>query len=72
MDVEAELKQLRRDVAAATEVSMVHASFSQPVSAVVAATTANDKPNFTYSAPTDEFARGCSGRARCTVVAAQR
>ncbi|KAK3244645.1 hypothetical protein CYMTET_45751, partial [Cymbomonas tetramitiformis] len=48
----------RPDPHTATEVSMVHASFTQPVSAVVAATTGNDAPSFFYSAPTDEFPGG--------------
>eukprot|EP00854_Cymbomonas_tetramitiformis_P011015 gene11015-biopygen11296 len=39
-------------------VSMVQASFAPPVPAVVAATTANDAPSFSYSAPSDEFAGG--------------
>ncbi|KAK3280327.1 hypothetical protein CYMTET_11825 [Cymbomonas tetramitiformis] len=41
MDVEAELQQLRHEVTAATEVSMVQASFTPPVSAVVVETVAN-------------------------------
>ncbi|KAK3262385.1 hypothetical protein CYMTET_28757 [Cymbomonas tetramitiformis] len=58
MDVETELKQLRSEVAAATGLSMVHTSFAPPVSAVVAATTANDAPSFCYSVPSDTFAGG--------------
>ncbi|KAK3288913.1 hypothetical protein CYMTET_3631 [Cymbomonas tetramitiformis] len=58
MDVEAELQQLRSEVTTATGVSMVQASFAPPVSAVVAATAANDAPSFSYSAPTDEFVGG--------------
>ncbi|KAK3252479.1 hypothetical protein CYMTET_38223 [Cymbomonas tetramitiformis] len=58
MDVDAELQQLRREVTAATEVSMVQASFTPPVSAVVAATAATDAPSYRYSAPTDEFKGG--------------
>ncbi|KAK3274835.1 hypothetical protein CYMTET_17002 [Cymbomonas tetramitiformis] len=50
MDVETELQQLRSEVAAATGVRMVQASFAPPVSAVVAATTANVAPSFSYSA----------------------
>eukprot|EP00854_Cymbomonas_tetramitiformis_P006450 gene6450-biopygen6492 len=58
MYVEIELKQLRSEVAAATGVSMVQGSFAPPVSAVVAATTANDALSFSYSAPSGEFAGG--------------
>ncbi|KAK3237093.1 hypothetical protein CYMTET_52802 [Cymbomonas tetramitiformis] len=58
MDVETEQQQQRSEVAAATGVSMMQASFAPPLSAVVAATTANDAPNFTYSAPSDEFTGG--------------
>ncbi|KAK3252789.1 hypothetical protein CYMTET_37931 [Cymbomonas tetramitiformis] len=58
MDVEAELQQLRRDVTAVTEVSMVQASFTPPVSAVVAATAAIDAPSYCIMAPTDEFTGG--------------
>ncbi|KAK3287825.1 hypothetical protein CYMTET_4681 [Cymbomonas tetramitiformis] len=36
--------------------SLVQATFVPPVSAVVAATTANDAPSFSYSVPSDEFA----------------
>ncbi|KAK3234176.1 hypothetical protein CYMTET_55558 [Cymbomonas tetramitiformis] len=68
--MEAELQQLRRDVTPATEVSMVQASFSQPVSAVVAATAANDKPNFYYSPRTDEFPGGIEARPRTIEVGA--
>ncbi|KAK3247293.1 hypothetical protein CYMTET_43202 [Cymbomonas tetramitiformis] len=58
MDVEAELQQLGRDVAAATEVSMVQASFAPPVSAVVAATADSGLPSYYLSTPTDEFVGG--------------
>ncbi|KAK3273434.1 hypothetical protein CYMTET_18321 [Cymbomonas tetramitiformis] len=54
MDVETELKQLRSEVAAATGVSMVQASFAPPVSTVVTAPSANDAPSFSYSAPSAE------------------
>ncbi|KAK3271349.1 hypothetical protein CYMTET_20292 [Cymbomonas tetramitiformis] len=43
---------------AATEVSVVQASFSQPASAVVAASAAIDAPSYCLAAPTDEFPGG--------------
>ncbi|KAK3271913.1 hypothetical protein CYMTET_19761 [Cymbomonas tetramitiformis] len=58
MDVEAELQQLRRDVTAAAEVSMVQTSFSQPASTVVAASAAIDAPSYCLAAPTEEFPGG--------------